>query len=225
MGVKHAKWMFYPHGKRPSAAIPDLIFIPRPLSIFRPPQNLAFWPFASSGNRINLLCGASRFHAAPPRRACSPGDELAGLRAWMRLPRAIKWRKTETATPSEGSTCRSERRSECSVCVTERESVNRGHTKRRIQAGGPIDIKTAPGREAGRRVGMARGAPWGWYGGVRTTTGRIRCRWRPPARGLCTSGIPLRYSSCNPEDPSRCRARRPACRRSYGPQRKWRTRR
>ena len=50
------------------------------------------------------------------------------------FPRAIKWRKTETATPSEGSTCRSERKSERSACVPERESVSRGHTKRRIQA-------------------------------------------------------------------------------------------
>ena len=56
------------------------------------------------------------------------------------FPRAIKWRKTETATPSEGSTYRSERRSERSVCVPERESVNRGHTKRRIQAGGPARV-------------------------------------------------------------------------------------
>ncbi len=81
------------------------------------------------------------------------------------FPRAIKWRKTETATPSEGSTYRSERRSERSVCVPERESVNRGHTKRLIQAGGPTGIKTAPGRKAGRRVGASgAGAPMGVQG-------------------------------------------------------------
>ena len=93
----------------------------------------------------------------PPRRAC-PGPVCA-------FPRAIKWRKTETATPSEGSTYRSERRSERSVCVPERESVNRGLTKRRIQAGGAANsspgeqarrgghkcMKKAPGRKAGRQ--------------------------------------------------------------------------
>ena len=62
-GRKTCQMDILAHGKRPSATIPDLKFIPRPISIFRPPQNLALWPFTIS------YC--------PPRRACP--------RACMRL--------------------------------------------------------------------------------------------------------------------------------------------
>ncbi len=57
-GRKTCQMDILAHGNRPSAAIPDLKFIPRPISIFRPPQNLALWLFVSSDPR--------HLHGAPP---------------------------------------------------------------------------------------------------------------------------------------------------------------
>ncbi len=96
------------HGNRPYAAIPDLKFIPRPISIFRPPQNLALWLFVSSDPRHP--------HGAPPPgraplsclRVCPPACmrlfvsprftlSLSGTHTLRSLLRSLRY-----VLPSEG---------------------------------------------------------------------------------------------------------------------------
>ena len=87
----------------PPAKIPGMVF-----------TQTSFFPPSASNDGLNDYCDL-------------PGQLAMPL---SRTPRSVNSRCRRKATPSEGSICRSERRSERSACVPERESVARGHTRR-----------------------------------------------------------------------------------------------
>ena len=93
-GRKTCQMDILAHGNRPSAAIPGLKFIPRPISIFRPPQNLALWLFTISYCPLGSACPRACMRLfVCPRFTLS----LSGTHTLRSLLRSLRY-----VLPSEG---------------------------------------------------------------------------------------------------------------------------